>query len=252
MNANQVTRALYAAMRAGSRADLARPPLTADQGSRIRRLVVQRHADDGDPVVGHKIGLGTADAQAHYGVTSPGRGYLFRSQVLESGAHVDTGELSLLVEPEIAVTMGSDVTLADASSDTRLLQAVAYAQTAIEVVGSRWHPSPGGSIGAWMADNGMAVRTVLGRQRVPLSVGEVTVDMTVSGEPREDRAVPAVADNLRWLVRDLAEDGESLRRGMVVLTGALIPPIPVDTEADVDVHVAGYGSVSAHIRHRRA
>jgi|GEM_PF-5401609 len=242
MSMRETAELLYTAMRKNERVLRRGTSLDAIAGSRIRTMVLERFIAAGDTLAGYKIGLGAPELQLAYGIDEPGRGFLFSSQLVPDGGCVESGGLSLLVEAEVAVTMGSELA-GDSLGDDDILAAIAYSSAAIEVVGSRWNPGPDGSIGAWIADNGMAVRAVLGAHKMPVVRDATQVALQIGSSRSVITVVPPVVQNLRWLVSDLAREGMSLQAGMVVLTGSLGEARPAATGDRIEVEIDGYGSV---------
>lgn len=198
--------------------------LTADEAYAIQALVLAPRLADGGGRGGWKLGYTSAVMREQMGIADPNHGPLARAMILEDGAVIDHGVTQPRVEPEIATVLAYDVP-PDASPE-QVSACVGEWRLALEVVDSVWEDYRFD----WhlnTADGSSAAFVVLG------PVLEVTaeelrgLDVTLrrNGAPvatgRSDAAMgdPLVA--LHWLVQRLAERGESLAAGDVVITGGL-------------------------------
>jgi 2-keto-4-pentenoate hydratase len=204
----------------------------------------------GARVVGRKIGLTSAAVQRQLGVDQPDFGVLFDDMDVSDLAEVPmAGLLQPRIEAEIAFVLGADLVDGDLDAD-RVAGAVAYAVAALEIVDSR--------VAGWditivdtVADNASSGRFALGRQQVGLD-GFVPVDaamgLRVDGEVVSTGTGAACLGDplaaLAWLARAAREYGEPLRRGQVVLSGALGPMVPVVPGMAVSATISGLGDVA--------
>lgn len=203
-------------------------------------------------LVGRKIGLTSKVVQTQLGVDQPDYGMLFAD--MEIGDH-ETIPLSRFIAPrveaEIAFVMerdlaGEDVTLG------QLIQAIAFALPAIEIVDSRiadWKIS----ILDTIADNASSGAYVLGGS--PTKLGDLDLrlcgmSMELKGEPVSVGCGAACLGNplnaALWLARRMAALGSPLKAGDVILSGALGPMVPVTPGGTYLARISGLGSVTAH------
>jgi 2-keto-4-pentenoate hydratase len=206
-----------------------------------------QRADFG-PVVGWKLGVTSRAKQVQVGVDSPIRGFLAPEHALDHGEPLICAEhVNPRCEPEVAFVMGADLSGAHATT-TEVLAATTGVAAAIEVIDSRYTDYRF-TMPDVVADNSSAGRYVLGSP-VPATgidlrlVGVVMqkngeVVSTASGAASLGHPAAAVA----WLVRSLAEHGEGLRAGDVVLSGGLTAAVPVSPGDVVVVTVDRLGSV---------
>ena len=210
------------------------PPLTerfaaieVTDAYRIQQQVIARHLADGRKITGRKIGLTSKAMQAMFGVFEPDFGSLLDHLAFNPGDEV---RADLFIQPkvegEIAFVLGRDlparrVTVAD------ILDATDYVTAAIEIVDSRfrnWQIKLPDTV----ADNASFGAYVLGDRRHP--VGEIDLRLVgmvlerngaVVGTGTGAAAMGHPAYCVAWLANKLAEFGTPLRRGDVVLSGAL-------------------------------
>jgi 2-keto-4-pentenoate hydratase len=214
----------------------------------VQRLNNERRLAGGLRLVGRKIGLTSEAVQRQLGVDQPDFGALLSDMVVPQGGQVPYGRLlQPKVEAEVALVLGGGLPDADCTIDD-VIAATDYAVPALEIVDSR--------IADWditfvdtVADNASSGLYVLGERRVRLDdVDLVTVSMSMSknGEvASEGNGAACLGSPLNaalWLARALAELGDPLKAGDVVLTGALGPMVaaaPGDVFAASISHLGG-------------
>ncbi|MGP4043823.1 2-keto-4-pentenoate hydratase [Streptomyces sp. 2A115] len=195
----------------------------------VQRRNVERGLASGRRIVGRKIGLTSPAVQAQLGVDQPDFGTLFADMAVPEGGTVPAGRLiQPKVEAEVALVLGTelphrDCTVAD------ILRATEFALPALEIVDSRnadWDIT----IVDTVADNASSGLFVLGGTPVPLTgldLRGIRMTMTRDGEPvSEGTGADCLGGPLNaaaWLASTLADRGDPLRAGDVVLTGALGP-----------------------------
>ena len=155
------------------------------------------------------------------------------------------------VEAEIAFVMGADLAGPGVTSDDALA-AIAGALPAIEVVDSRitdWRVR----IADTVADNASSARVVLGGRITPidgLDLRLLGVLVCRNGAPIDSGAGAAVLGHparcVAWLANKLAGYGGGLRRGDLVLPGALHRPVPVRPGDHYEAWFAHLGKVTLH------
>ena len=76
--------------------------------------------------------------------------------------------------------------------------------------------------------------------------------MSINGEQRGEGLGSDVMGHpleaLVWLANDLAGRGEHLRAGEIVITGSIVPPIPLDVGDVAVVSVDGLGEARISVR----
>jgi 2-keto-4-pentenoate hydratase len=215
----------------------------------VQQSVVRRWEAAGRRIVGRKIGLTSLVVQQQLGVDQPDFGALFAHMCLVDGEPVPAGAvLQPRVEAEVALVLDRDIARPDVTV-SELVQAIDFIVPAIEVVGSR--------IAGWditildtVADNASSGMFVLGTRPVPPSAIElrnVDMSMTVDDEVVSTGTGAACLGHpyraALWLARRLATEGDPLRAGDVVMTGALGPMQPLVAGSEVVATISGLGEV---------
>jgi 2-keto-4-pentenoate hydratase len=222
-----------------------------DAAYTVQTLNVRRAIDAGQRLVGCKIGLTSAAVQRQLGVDQPDFGMLLSGMRYDDGAVVPhDAVLQARIEAEIALVLRADLDLA-APTEADLLAATDHARAALEIVGSR--------IAGWditiidtIADNASSGAFVLGPEGYPVTGLDLpAVGMTMwrdgqvvsTGTGADCLGSPLTA--ARWLAGALHRYGQPLRRGDVVLTGALGPMVPVGPGDTFEAELTGLGRVRA-------
>ena len=234
--ADELAAAIYEARRTGvaipplTEAD---PDLTMQDGYLVQQGVVRRYLDDGDHIVGYKLGLTSKPMQQMLGVGSPDFAPVMASHVLTDGSAVAVSDyIAPRLEAEIALVLGADLAGPDCTP-LDVLRAVEGVVAAQELVDSRiadWRIKLPDTV-ADMASSGAIVLS--GR---PVPVDDVDLRLLGMVFTRDGEVVatgagaaalgdPAAA--VAWLVRTLHPLGASLPAGSVLMTGALHAAVPV-------------------------
>ena len=134
-----------------------------------------------------------------------------------------------------------------------LVGAIDYAVASIEIVGSRvenWNIK----ITDTIADNASASHFVIGENKVRLDDIDLTgcaMRMTKNGETGSEGTGAACMDNplnaALWLATVMAENGQPLRAGEILLSGALGPMVNIEAGDFIVASIEGLGEVSLMI-----
>lgn len=220
------------------------PELDLAHGYTVQRLA---RASAGE-LVGWKLGVTSRAKQAQVGVDAPIRGYLSAEHALDVGEPLRVADfIAPRTEPEIVLTMGRDLAGANVTA-AQVLSATEAVAVGIEVLDSRFRDYRF-TMPDVVADDASAARFVVGTP-VPTTgielrlVGVVfekngVLVATASGAASLGHPAAAVA----WLVRSLAEDGEGLRAGDVILSGGLTAAVNVAAGDVVTVAIDRLGSL---------
>ena len=204
----------------------------------------------GRRIVGRKAGLTAKAVQAQLGVDQPDYGVLFEDMRIADGGRLDPSRcLQPKAEAEIAFVLAADLPDA-ATTPEQVAAAVASVHAAIEIVDSRiadWKITFADTV----ADNGSSAFFVLAEQGLPLAgldLEGAAMEMTVGGAVVSTGIGAAALGNplnaAAWLARTLAQRGEPLRAGDILLAGALGPMVALTPGDSVRAEIAGIGSCS--------
>jgi 2-keto-4-pentenoate hydratase len=256
---NDLAQSLRAAYGAGAvlplREGLA--PTDVDGAYAVQSINTAYWVAEGRRVVGRKVGLTAKAVQAQLGVNQPDFGVLFDDmEIADGGVLLASRTLQPKAEAEIAFILASDLAEPDVTRE-QVAQSVAEVMAAIEIVDSRiadWKITFADTV----ADNGSAAFYVLGTERKPLTgldLWTCGMALEVNGEVVSLGAGAACLGHplnaVTWLAQTLAARGEPLRKGDVVLSGALGPMVPIKPGDFVEASIGGLGSVSFTVKDDR-
>ena len=220
-----------------------------DTAYAVQEQITKRRIEQGARLIGRKIGLTALSVQAQLGVSQPDYGMLFHDMDVAIGDEIVPGKLiQPRVEAEIAFILGNDL-IDEKLTTADVLTAIAWAVPALEIVDSR--------IEAWditiadtVADNASSGLFVLGHDMRRLDsidvigcgmVLERNGELVASGAGLACLGSPINA--ALWLARVMVKAGRPLRRGDVVLSGALGPMVPAKPGSMFEARIQGLGSV---------
>lgn len=206
--------------------------------------------NQGRRIVGRKAGLTAAAVQQQLGVNQPDFGVLFDDMRVADGGRLDPARcIQAKAEAEIAFVLGADLPSSHATP-AEVAAAVSTVNAAIEIVDSRiadWKITFADTV----ADNGSSAFFVLAHQGLPLAgldLEGAAMVMTVNGKVASTGTGAAALGNplnaAAWLARTLAEAGEPLKAGDILLAGALGPMVTLRPGDHVRADITGIGTCS--------
>jgi 2-keto-4-pentenoate hydratase len=153
------------------------------------------------------------------------------------------------VEPEIAFVLGRELRGPGVTREA-VMEAAEYVTPALEIIDSRirdWKITLPDTI----ADNASSARVVLGARRSrpgALDLGAAAMTLEKNGAVVERGLGSAVmghpAQPVAWLANKLAEFGQTLAAGSVIIPGALCRAVEVGAGDSIVANFEGLGSVS--------
>ena len=223
-----------------------------DAAYAVQKINIQKRIDNGERVIGKKIGLTSFAVQEQLGVDQPDYGILFESMQVKNGGQLPfTDLMQPKAEAEIAFKIGKDLNGDVDISD--LIDAIEYATASIEIVGSRvenWDIR----ITDTIADNASASHFVLGDNHVnidQLDLPNCSMSMTKNGKIASEGTGSACMDNplnaALWLAQVMTKNGTPLQAGDILLSGALGPMVPIEKGDNFEATIQGLGSVTIQI-----
>jgi len=224
--------------------------MTAADAYRIQMLNVDRRVASGRKIVGRKVGLTSIAMQKMFGVNEPDFGHLFDNMMLASGGECRIDSLMLpRVEPEIAFVLARELRGPGVTRED-VIAAAEYVTSALEIIDTRirdWKITLADTI----ADNASSARVVLGAEKSsPTAYDLAKVGMTLdkNGTVVEQGVGAAVlghpAEPVAWLANKLAEFGQTLAAGSIIMPGALCRAVDVAAGDSIVARFDNLGAVS--------
>lgn len=184
---------------------------------------------EGARQVGWKLGFGSPSGREVFGLDRPLVGFLLDSGALPDAAFVDVaGWTQPMLEPEIAVHLGQSVEPDATWDDVRA--AVRGYSAAIELADVNIPPR---GVHEILAGNIFHRHFIVGAVHTDLlTVADLAASVSVDGRQVASTHAPLeltgeVIEMLRLTAEGLASHGERLRAGDIVITGSVVPPLPV-------------------------
>ena len=215
------------------------------------QMVNRRIKDDGEKIIGKKIGVTSAAVQEMLGVFQPDFGYLTDQMLYPNGGPMPIS--NQLIQPraegEVAFKLDKDLNGPGITNED-VLDATEYVMACFEVVDSRVHDWKV-KIQDTVADNASCGLFVLGDEHVdPKGLDFPNLKMRVykNGEFLSEGLGSAALESplncVSWLANTLSEFGITLNAGDVVLSGSLVPLEPVVAGDEMRLEVEGIGTAS--------
>lgn len=225
------------------------PGMTVDDAYAVQGEWRRRAVAAGRRPVGRKIGLTSKVMQAATGIDEPDYGAIFEDMVVPSGADVEHARFSnVRVEVELAFRLAAPVGAGATVDD--VVRATEYVVPALEILSSRI-ALEGRTIVDTISDNAAMGGMVVGDTRV--APGDVDLPWVAAvlyrGEEIEESGVAAAvlghpALGVAWLATKLAQHGERLEAGELVLAGSFTRPVWVHAGDVVRADFRDLGTVS--------
>ncbi|KQS97449.1 2-keto-4-pentenoate hydratase [Cellulomonas sp. Leaf395] len=214
------------------------PGMTVEDAYAVQREWRRRGVSAGRRPVGHKIGLTSKVMQVATGIDEPDYGAIFADMVYDNDSVIEHDRFSnVRIEVELAFRLaepleGPDATLAD------VLRATEHVVPALEILSSRI-ALEGRTIVDTISDNAAMGAMVVGGTPVrpdAVDLRWVAALLYRNGTVEESGVAGAVLDHpalgVAWLANKLAQHGDRLEAGELVLAGSFTRPMwvhPGDT-----------------------
>ncbi len=225
------------------------PEMTLSDAYTIQRASMARRFERGERLVGMKMGLTSVAKMRQMGVHDPIYGHLTDAMRLEEGGSISrAAHCHPRAEPEICFLLARDLEGPGVTPE-QALEAVGEVFAALEIIDSRYEDFKFTLIDV-VADNASSSRFVLGQGRglSGLEIDDLVMTMEINGEVVERGSSSAIYDHparsLAAQANMLAERGERLLAGQVVMSGGATAAVAVKPGDRVRAVVEGIGAAS--------
>lgn len=231
------------------------PGFDEDKAYDVQELLVEKQCrEEGTSVSGWKLGLTSKAKQQMMGVHEPSYGVLLKNMSLEEGqSHSIERFIHGKLEPELAFVFKEDVK-GEYITPAQIIQSTAYVLPAFEVIDSRFEAFKFTLLDA-VADNSSSCRYILGNQlldpaQVDMRLGGVV--FRKNGEVVATSTLAAVMGNpanaIAWMANKLAKRGQFIRKGQVVLSGAITQAVHIEPGDHFTASFDGFGTIHASFK----
>lgn len=234
---------------------LRHPEMTMDDAYEVQKAIYRGKLKQGRKVIGWKIGLTSKAMQYALGIDIPDSGILFDDMLFSNGATVPkTRFIQPRIEAEIAFVMkaplaGENVTRED------VIAATGYVAPAIEILDTRIErvdqkTGKPRTVLDTISDNAANAGIVLGDERQAIDAYDlrwVGAIATRNGEVEETGLGAGVlndpVESVVWLARRMAQYGQSIEAGQIILSGSFIRPVECPSGTRINTEFGPFGSV---------
>ena len=235
---------------------LRHPKMGMDDAYAVQSEILRQKLAQGRRVIGWKIGLTSKAMQYALGIDIPDSGILFDDMLFETGSAVPKGRfIQPRIEAEIAFVMkaplaGADVSRAD------VIAATDYVAPSLEILDTRIlraDPDTGQArnVCDTISDNAANAGVVLSDQRHAVEAFDlrwVGAIATRGGEVEETGLGAGVlndpVESVVWLARRMAQYGQSIAPGQIILSGSFIRPVECPPGTDIRTDFGSFGTVA--------
>ncbi|SLN10509.1 2-oxo-hept-4-ene-1,7-dioate hydratase [Pseudooctadecabacter jejudonensis] len=231
------------------------PDMGMDDAYAVQNAIYRAKLGQGRSVVGWKIGLTSKAMQYALNIDIPDSGILFDDMVFDHRATVPAGRfIQPRIEAEIAFVMKAPIGGADVTRED-VIAATDYVAPSIEILDTRIvrldpETKATRTVFDTISDNAANGGVVLGAERHVVEafdlrwVGAIT---SRNGEVEETGLGAGVLNNpvesVVWLARRMAQYGQTIEPGQIVLSGSFIRPVECPSGTDIRADFGPFGSV---------
>ena len=223
--------------------------ITNDDALIIQSNVAKLREKRGEEVIGYKIGCVSKDTQKKMGFTQPACGYLWKSELHNSGIILNKKDYTNpAMEAEFGVILNRDIK-PDLASFDYILQSIEGIYPLIEIHNLVFYGNePYGA--ELLTNNAIHAGVVLGSEtKLPSDKTETDLKLIYDQEVMDtwtNKIWPNdMLSELEWLVKERAKTNNYLKKGDLILTGAYGFPVPINDKKIIEVTSSAFGGVKA-------
>jgi 2-oxo-hept-3-ene-1,7-dioate hydratase len=234
---------------------LRHPEIGMDDAYAVQNAIYRAKIAQGRKVIGWKIGLTSKAMQSALNIDIPDSGILFDDMLFANGGVVPAGRfIQPRIEAEIAFVLKAPLSGADVTRDD-VLAATDFVAPSIEILDTRIQRMDAKTgqtrkIFDTISDNAANAGVVLGPQRHAVDavdlrwVGAIT---SRNGEVEETGLGAGVLNDpvqsVVWLAQRMAQYGQRIEPGQIILSGSFIRPIECPSGAEIHADFGSFGGV---------
>ncbi|MDA7966330.1 2-oxo-hept-4-ene-1,7-dioate hydratase [Ruegeria sp.] len=231
------------------------PEMGMDDAYAIQNAIHRAKLAAGRHVIGWKIGLTSKAMQYALNIDIPDSGILFDDMAFDDGATVPQGRfIQPRVEAEIAFVVKSAIGGADVTRQ-QVLAATDYVCPALEILDTRIQrvsnrTGKTRTVHDTISDNAANAGIVLGPQRHAVDAVDLrwVGALTFRNDEIEETGLGAgvlndPVESVVWLARRMAQYGQRIEPGHIILSGSFIRPIECPPGTRIHADYGPFGAV---------
>ena len=223
--------------------------ITNEDALIIQSNVARLREKRGEQIIGYKIGCVSKDTQNKMGFTQPACGYLWKSELYQSGVTLNKKDYTNpAMEAEFGVILNRDIKPELASID-HILESIEGIYPLIEIHNLIFYgEEPYGA--ELLANNAIHAGFVLGSE-TKLPIEKIETDLKLIYDNKiidiwNNKIWPVdMLSEVNWLVKEQAKNNNYLKKGDLILTGAYGFPVPINDKNLIEVTSSAFGDVKA-------
>lgn len=200
-------------------------------------------------IAGRKIATTTKVMQALMGIDHPCGGLIYEKTVHQSPATIDKSRhMNVVVECELAVRLAKDLPKKTTPyTREEVHAAIGAVMPAFELIEDRHAVYKESRALSLIADNAWNAGIVIGSETTPPATAAafdgIEGILKIAGQPARTGKTDDPLGALAWVANLAIERGAPMTAGMVVITGSVIPTLPIENGQTFEFTLAGIGAV---------
>lgn len=229
------------------------PEISIDDAYRVSLRMFERRREDGETIIGKKIGVTSKAVQEMLGVFQPDFGFLTDAMRYDNGACVaiEGNLIQPRAEAEIAFMLKDDLRGDEGEiTEAQVLEATEWICPCFEIVDSRirdWEIK----IQDTIADNASCGVFALGEPTADpkrFDLPKLKIKVRRNGEPLSEGLGEAVQGDpltaVAWLANTLGRYDIPFKAGEIILSGSLVPLQPISPGDLFEMELEGVGATT--------
>lgn len=225
------------------------PTLDLATAYKVQAATILSKVNNGDQVIGTKLGLTSKAKQERMGISSPLTAVLLSSYVLNADEPIPLDKLiQPRIEPEIIFVMKSRLQGPGVTAQTAM-ESVERVYGGFEVIDSRF-TDYNFALPDVIADNASSAFFIVGSKGVEPAALDLLLEavvLNVDGQTVATATGAAVqghpAEALALAANELATRGAYIEAGSIVLTGGMTDAVPVRAGAQISAEFTNLGTI---------
>jgi 2-keto-4-pentenoate hydratase len=221
-------------------------PTTMDEAYAAQEALAKLLVPREGPVAGLKIAVATKVMQELMGIDRPCGGMIFARRVYASPHQLRLSDyINVVVEFELAVRLGRGLPKQESPWTAETVKsAIEAVIPAFELVEDRHAVYKSTNALSMIADNCWNAGIILGTPVAydGCSLSGIAGHLETNGRPTHHGATDDPLATLAWVANLAADRGRPMTAGMVVITGSVIPTLPIARGDRFHFHLDGLGS----------